>query len=52
VNRREKRVGNWREFQEDPDKAKKARIKAYKEESRGESKHGVVDTTAWRAQWK
>ena len=51
VNRREKRVGNWREFQEDPEK-KKAKIKTFKEEKRADSKHGVVDETAWRSKWK
>ena len=52
TTRREKRVGNWREFQEDPEKAKKAKIKTFKEETRADSKHGVVEETAWRSKWK
>lgn len=41
VDRREKRVGNWRDFQDVPE-AKKVKASSYKEETRQESKHGQV----------
>lgn len=50
-NRREKRVGNWREFQVDPS-AKRVKEKHYKEEVREEKKHGVVNIEGWRKSWK
>lgn len=50
-NRREKRVGNWREFQDDPD-SKKAKASSYKEESREEKKHGTVKVETWKKSWK
>eukprot|EP01039_Chlorochromonas_danica_P006461 gene6464-7125_t len=50
-DRRDKRVGNWREFQEVP-VAKKVRPANYKEESRDEAKFGVVKLEAWKKSWK
>ena len=51
VDRRENRVGNWREFQENP-AAKKARTSSYKEESRNETKFGVAQQETWKKSWK
>lgn len=51
VDRREKRVGNWREFQEDPE-AKKVKASSYKEERKEETRHGVVNTEVWKKSWK
>jgi hypothetical protein len=51
IRRREKRVGNWRDFQEDPD-AKKVRLANFKEEHREEGKFGAVKLQQWRKQWK
>ena len=51
MNRREKRVGNWRGFQEAPD-AKKVRASSYKEESRAVEKHGQVKLETWKKKWK
>eukprot|EP00598_Pedospumella_elongata_P007745 CAMPEP_0184985698 /NCGR_PEP_ID=MMETSP1098-20130426/14250_1 /TAXON_ID=89044 /ORGANISM="Spumella elongata, Strain CCAP 955/1" /LENGTH=481 /DNA_ID=CAMNT_0027509795 /DNA_START=37 /DNA_END=1479 /DNA_ORIENTATION=+ len=48
--RRDKRIGNWREFQTDPT-AKKVKASSYKEESREEVKHGVVKTETWKKNW-
>ena len=44
-------VGNWRDFQVAPD-AKKAKGTNFKEETRVESKHGVVQLNAWKKKWK
>ena len=49
--RRDKRIGNWREFQGDP-AAKKSKAASFKEESREEVKHGVVKTETWKKSWK
>ena len=51
VDRRENRVGNWRSFQENP-LAKKARTSSYKEETRKETKFGVVNQESWKKSWK
>lgn len=53
VERREKRVGEWRDFQEDPE-SKKVRIASWKEEHRsiGEKKHGQADVESWKKSWK
>jgi hypothetical protein len=51
ADRREKRVGNWREFQDDPE-SKKARAASYKEEARVDVKHGVVKGEEWKKKWK
>jgi hypothetical protein len=50
-DRREKRVGSWREFQEAPE-AKKAKGTNFKEEIRVEDKHGVVKLNEWKKSWK
>ena len=50
--RREKRVGNWRDFQEAPE-AKKAKVSTnFKEETRDTGKHGVVQLNEWKKKWK
>ncbi len=49
-NRREKRVGNWRDFQ--PDGAKKMKVANFKEEHREENLHGKVQVESWRKSWK
>jgi hypothetical protein len=49
--RRDKRVGNWRDFQEAPD-AKKVKAASYKEEIRAQEKHGVVKLETWKKKWK
>lgn len=51
VERREKRVGGWRDFQEAPD-SKKVKASSYKEETRKEEKHGVVKIETWKKNWK
>ena len=51
VDRRENRVGNWRSFQENP-LSKKARTASYKEETRKETKFGVVQKESWKKSWK
>lgn len=51
LDRREKRVGTWRDFQEDPSAKKKA-VASYKEQVRVEEKHGTVDMNSWRKKWK
>ena len=51
IDRREKRVGNWREFQDDPD-AKKVKASSYKEEKKEESKFGKVKVEEWKRKWK
>ena len=50
-DRREKRVGNWREFSDDPD-AKRVRATSYKTEKRQETKHGNSVVEEWRQNWK
>ena len=50
-NRREGRVGNWREFQTDP-VAKKAKTVHYNVESRAGAKHGAVQLESWKKSWK
>ncbi len=49
--RREKRVGSWRDFQNDPT-AKKTKASNFKEETRHETKHGVVKLEEWKKKWK
>lgn len=51
--RREKRVGNWRDFQSDPE-AKRTKAASYKEEERGGNgaKHGQVKVETWKKKWK
>ena len=50
--RRDKRVGNWRDFQEAPE-AKKAKVSTnFKEETRADGKHGVVKLNEWKKKWK
>lgn len=49
--RRDKRVGNWRDFQTDPT-AKKVKASNFKEETREEAKHGVVKMETWKKNWK
>lgn len=51
VDRREKRVGDWRNFQEDPE-AKKVRMANFREEHRTDTKHGQVQKEEWRKKWK
>jgi hypothetical protein len=51
IRRREKRVGEWRNFQEDPE-AKKVRVASYKEERRTDSKHGKAVLEEWKKSWK
>ena len=51
IFRREKRVGNWREFQEDPE-SKKIRLANFKEEHRADEKHGTVKLEEWKRKWK
>ena len=48
---REKRVGNWRDFQEDPE-SKKLKLASFKEEHRAEEKHGTVKLEEWKRKWK
>lgn len=54
-DRREKRVGSWRDFQHDPE-AKRAKAANFKEESRedhGEKqKFGVVQLEEWKKKWR
>lgn len=50
-DRRDKRVGNWRDFQHDP-AAKRPKAMNYKEEQRQEVKHGVVKLEEWKKSWK
>lgn len=52
VDRREKRVGNWRDFQHHEPAAKRVKAMNYKEEEREETKHGVVKMEEWRKNWK
>lgn len=52
VDRREKRVGNWRNFQHQEPAAKRVKAVNYKEEEREEAKHGVVKMEEWRKNWK
>ena len=49
--RRDKRIGNWREFQVDP-LAKKVKASHFKEETREVKKHGVVKLETWKKSWK
>lgn len=51
VYRRDKRIGNWRDFQSDPT-AKRVKAANFKEESREETKHGVVKVETWKKNWK
>ena len=50
-DRRENRVGNWRDFQGNP-VAKKAKAASYKEETRANLKFGQVQTESWKKAWK
>jgi hypothetical protein len=49
-HRRDKRVGNWRDFQAEPE-AKKSKASSYKEET-ADRKKVVVQTETWRKTWK
>lgn len=51
--RREKRVGNWRDFQSDPE-AKRVKASSFKEEARGTGGHkfGQVKVETWKKTWK
>jgi hypothetical protein len=49
--RREKRVGTWRDFQVAPD-AKKVKAAHFKEETRNNGKHGVIQLETWKKKWK
>ncbi len=51
-NRRDKRVGSWREFQTVEGPLKKSKVANFKEENREETKHGVVQLESWRKSWK
>jgi hypothetical protein len=52
LHRREKRVGNWRNFQENPE-AKKPKVSSmFKEEIRADTKHGAVKLEEWKKKWK
>lgn len=51
IDRREKRVGTWRDFQVAPD-AKKVKASSYKEEARKVEKHGTVELESWKKSWK
>jgi hypothetical protein len=51
LDRREKRVGTWRDFQVAPD-AKKVKAANFKEESRSNGKHGVFKLETWKKSWK
>lgn len=50
-DRREKRVGNWRDFQDIPE-GKKAKVRNYAEEQRDEKKFGTVQLESWKKSWK
>jgi hypothetical protein len=50
-NRRDKRVHNWRGFQDEP-VAKKVRATNYKEEHRQQDKFGSVKLETWKKAWK
>ena len=51
--RRDKRVNNWRGFQDDPE-SKKAKLSSYKEENRQNDKklYGNDNNEQWKKQWK
>eukprot|EP00596_Hydrurales_sp_CCMP1899_P003737 CAMPEP_0119042338 /NCGR_PEP_ID=MMETSP1177-20130426/14612_1 /TAXON_ID=2985 /ORGANISM="Ochromonas sp, Strain CCMP1899" /LENGTH=467 /DNA_ID=CAMNT_0007009051 /DNA_START=257 /DNA_END=1657 /DNA_ORIENTATION=- len=46
IDRRENRVGNWRDFGETSD-AKRSKVANFKEETRTEDKHGKVKLQEW-----
>lgn len=51
--RREKRVGTWRDFQDEAALlSKKAKISSFKEDTRSQVKHGVVKLNEWKKSWK
>ncbi|KAJ1442079.1 hypothetical protein B484DRAFT_356629 [Ochromonadaceae sp. CCMP2298] len=50
-NRRDKRIGNWRDFQTDPG-SKKVKASSFKEEHREETLHGQAKTETWKKSWK
>ena len=50
-NRREDRVGNWRDFQHAPP-AKKVKVANYHVENRTETKFGKVQLEEWKKNWK
>ena len=51
VDRRENRVGNWRNFQDVP-AAKKVKASSYKEESRADKKFGDAHLNDYKKKWK
>jgi hypothetical protein len=51
IDRRENRVGNWRDFGETSD-AKRSKVANFKEETRTEDKHGKVKLQEWKKKWK
>ena len=51
--RRDKRMGGWREFQQEAETlTKKNKLSNFKEEMRTETKHGVVKLNEWKKSWK
>jgi hypothetical protein len=51
--RREKRVGNWRDFQGEAEVfTKKTKLSNFKEDSRTEAKHGQVHLNEWKKKWR
>jgi DnaJ family protein C protein 8 len=52
VDRREKRVGNWRDFQQHEPANKRVKAVNYKEEEREETKFGTTKVEEWRKKWK
>ena len=50
-DRRENRIGNWRDFQGAP-AAKKAKAASYKEETRDDNKFGKAEQETWKKSWK
>lgn len=50
--RRDKRVGNWRDFQTVPE-AKKSKLTSYKEEKEiKDPKKVVIEKETWKKKWK
>ncbi|RLN94826.1 hypothetical protein BBJ28_00011156 [Nothophytophthora sp. Chile5] len=52
VDRREKRVGNWRSFQKGGKRRKEMDAQGWKEEKRDEKKFGEVDNDEYKKNWK
>ena len=53
VDRREHRVGNWRDFQKVGNKRRKEMdAHGWKEEKREQMQHGVVELDEYKKKWK